>query len=201
MGSFSPEDSTFDLAANQVLLTPQDVLHLQNALFTPQSTGASANPLPGQYHFMSRDRTPSRTSTPTVDLSHLGVPNGPSPQVSDQPELQDLEDVDGEPLDIFDDVRTPATFPSSRNSPAPKAAQRATALPVRDINTRIQTTTPTPEIEEYKPLSILQEYSRKAGFCPKCAAGNCSGVRSTRACRNPCFLCQKAECNGYGCSI
>lgn len=198
MGSFSPEDSTLDLATNQVLLTPQDVLQLQNALFTPQSTGASANP---SFHVISSNRTPSRTSTPTVDLSHLGAPNGPSPQVLDQPELQDLEDVDGEPLETFEDVRTPATFPSSRNSPAPNLeAQRATALPVRDINTRIQTTTPTQEVEEYKPLSILQEYSQKAGFCPKCAAGNCSGVRNTRACKNPCFVCQKAECNGYGCS-
>ncbi|KAG9035160.1 hypothetical protein FS837_002006 [Tulasnella sp. UAMH 9824] len=198
-GSFSPEESTFNLATDQGLLTPQDALQIQNVLFTPQSMSISADPSPGQFYFILPNRTASRTCPGTGDVSNLDVSDAPAPHVSDQPEAQDLEDVDGEPLETFDDARTSATISSSRNSPMPKDAAKATAFPTQAINTRVHTTIPPDTSSDYKPLSILQEYSRKSGFCPKCAAGNCDGVKDTRACMNPCFVCRKAECNGYDC--
>lgn len=198
-GSFSPEESTFNLATDQGLLTPQDALHIQNALFTPQSMSTSVDPSSGQFYFILSNRTASRTNPGTRDVSNQDVSDGPTPHVSDQPEMQDLEDVDGEPLETFDDARTPATISSSRSTPMQKDAARETALSTQDVQTHIHTTVLTATSNEYKPLSILQEYSRKSGFCPKCAAGNCDGVKDIRACRNPCFVCRKAECSGYGC--
>lgn len=194
------EESSCNFAPSQALFTPQDIFQLQNTPCGPPMLNTSAN-LPSRLlDDIPLNGSHSRSSTGPVDLPSWGVFQGPPRHLPRLQNAEDSEDVDGEPLDIStDSARTPGTVSSLGDSPDPQGTARATTSSTRDISAQTRSTGFIEKRPWSKPSSSLQEFARRSGFCPKCAAGNCDGVRDTRLCLKPCFACQKVDCDGRDC--